>query len=598
MPNWSGTVLTSKGLALQAKVEAGTVMNITKLKIGDGVLGTGQTVATLNDLVHPIKIIDISALTPLANGTCKIHGIATNAGIEDGFYVRELGVFAQDPDVGEILYAYTADGSPDFLPPEGGPVAVSEELVINLAFSNATSITASIAMDGLVTVAVMQNAVNVHDNDPDAHGNRYLKLAGGEMSGPITLAADPTTDMEAATKQYADNNGGVNLRKNSHTYAVGDICYSKTAASYKYMQCTVGGVTAATEPTWPDVGQTVVDGGVTWVVRDIRAGEQVGSIKAWLANAAPAGWLALDTGAMVGRETYPQLWAWVQANAPLITEAEWQAQAAVQSSVGAYSSGDGSTTFRLPRLVDYQRGGLASDVGTWQGDAIRNITGWFNGKLSAGGAFRSETTGYGGGEVNSGGNGVTFDASRQVPTANENRPKTIRFLYCVKAFDALTNQGLIDITELANKVAGKAPGFKWVSVYRGSGGAQSIASVTTTKVSLNTVTLDTNNFWDSSNSRINIPAGVGKVNVIGSVEWPDNFTTEHSGRAVFIYKNGAAVATVSQPGLNGSLIHQVAAPMLAVTDGDYIELYIRNSDSAAKTITANVNTYLALEVIG
>ena len=88
MPNWSGTVLTNKGLALQAKVEAGTVMNITKLKIGDGILSSGQTVAALNDLVLPKKIIDISALTPLENGICKILGVVTNDGIEAGFYVR------------------------------------------------------------------------------------------------------------------------------------------------------------------------------------------------------------------------------------------------------------------------------------------------------------------------------------------------------------------------------------------------------------------------------------------------------------------------------------------------------------------------------
>ena len=32
----------------------------------------------------------------------------------------------------------------------------------------------------------------------------YLPLTGGTMLGPITLAADPTTAMQPATKQYAD----------------------------------------------------------------------------------------------------------------------------------------------------------------------------------------------------------------------------------------------------------------------------------------------------------------------------------------------------------------------------------------------------------
>lgn len=216
-----------------------------------------------------------------------------------------------------------------------------------------------------------------------------------------------------------------------------------------------------------DINITQVNG------KDIATVDQcsvsIGTIMPFLATKAQPGWLALDTGALVSRATYPDLWAWVQANAPLITEAAWQAQAAVQTSVGCYSSGDGSTTFRLPRLLDYLRGGLAADVGRWQEDAIRNITGsiinssgTFGGILShasasrtVSGAFAAINKSYGAhGDVSNGSFDITFDASKVVPTADENRPKTIRFLYCVKAFDAPTNQGLIDITQLANEIAG------------------------------------------------------------------------------------------------------------------------------------------------
>ena len=32
----------------------------------------------------------------------------------------------------------------------------------------------------------------------------FLPLAGGQMSGPLLLAADPTQPLEAASKQYTD----------------------------------------------------------------------------------------------------------------------------------------------------------------------------------------------------------------------------------------------------------------------------------------------------------------------------------------------------------------------------------------------------------
>ncbi len=83
-------------------------------------------------------------------------------------------------------------------------------------------------------------------------------------------------------------------------------------------------------------------------------------------NTPPDGCLGLQ-GALVSRTAYPELWAWVQANAPLITESAWQAQAAVQSSVGAYSNGDGSTNFRLPKIADFVSGtDMGRVAGTWR----------------------------------------------------------------------------------------------------------------------------------------------------------------------------------------------------------------------------------------
>jgi len=50
----------------------------------------------------------------------------------------------------------------------------------------------------------------------------------------------------------------------STVYAKGDIVAPTTPNGYLY-RCTVGGTTAASEPTWPTTfGNTVVDNGATW----------------------------------------------------------------------------------------------------------------------------------------------------------------------------------------------------------------------------------------------------------------------------------------------------------------------------------------------
>ncbi|WP_442958887.1 phage tail protein [Providencia sp. PROV091] len=96
------------------------------------------------------------------------------------------------------------------------------------------------------------------------------------------------------------------------------------------------------------------------------------------------------------------------------------------------------------RGVDYGRGIDANrTVLSAQGDTIRNITGQFaNNGLSTYGDAQSEGVGAftkiksgirSNREVDSVGCLYSFDASKVVPTANENRPRNIAFLYIVRA---------------------------------------------------------------------------------------------------------------------------------------------------------------------
>ena len=85
-------------------------------------------------------------------------------------------------------------------------------------------------------------------------------------------------------------------------------------------------------------------------------------------------------------------------------------------------------------------GGNSAALGVQQGDAIRNITGEFGAK--AVGMWRTETSGVfatsgtGGGSHDSNGWGTQnfqFDASRVVPTAEENRPVNQAVRYLIRA---------------------------------------------------------------------------------------------------------------------------------------------------------------------
>lgn len=150
MAQYTGMILTKKGRDLQAKAEAGATLSLTKVKIGDGQLGQGQSLEDLNDLINPLKTLAISSIQAENGGLCRIRTNITNLGITQGFYVREVGLFATDPDVGEILYAITTATSADYLPPEGGVTVVNNQFDIIVVVGNASTIKATISTSGFV----------------------------------------------------------------------------------------------------------------------------------------------------------------------------------------------------------------------------------------------------------------------------------------------------------------------------------------------------------------------------------------------------------------------------------------------------------------
>ncbi|MGF9822612.1 phage tail protein [Brevibacillus agri] len=157
MAQYTGMILTKKGRDLQAKAEAGATLTFTKAKIGDGQLGQGQSLENLNDLISPQKTLTISSVQAESGGLCRIRTNITNQGITQGFYVREIGLFAQDPDLGEILYAISTASAADYLPPEGGATIVNNQFDIIVIVGNASSISATITPTGLVNQEQLAN---------------------------------------------------------------------------------------------------------------------------------------------------------------------------------------------------------------------------------------------------------------------------------------------------------------------------------------------------------------------------------------------------------------------------------------------------------
>lgn len=163
MAEWSNATMTDIGADLQAKVNAGkTKLTFTKIKVGSGVNAT-----------NPLALTDvISSKWETTNFVVKQEGkivsvdtFITNNGIKEAFRMSEIGLFANDPDKGEILYAYLTDLEPDRMPAEGGAVVVSQELTIGMMFSNTGNVSLTVNMGALVN----QEQLKEHNSSTSSH---------------------------------------------------------------------------------------------------------------------------------------------------------------------------------------------------------------------------------------------------------------------------------------------------------------------------------------------------------------------------------------------------------------------------------------------
>ena len=202
MPNWSGLILTQQGRQLQAKVEAGTKLAITKLKLGSGVLPEGKQMEELRDLVTPKQNVGIATIEAQNDGTCKLSATISNTGLAAGYYVRELGVFATDPDKGEILYLVANDSAPDYLPAEGGATVVSQEFAVYVSASNTDNVVAQIDAGALATMGYVQLSLKNHNDDIDAHSAAIGKHNSAASVHTANLASKAEAEAGINTSKF------------------------------------------------------------------------------------------------------------------------------------------------------------------------------------------------------------------------------------------------------------------------------------------------------------------------------------------------------------------------------------------------------------
>lgn len=148
----TGTIITRKGVALIAKLLATEQqLTFTRAAVGTGSCPSGYDPASMLDLNQyrmDGAIAGFKAEGEKATVTFQI----SSEDVDEGFVITEAGVYAEDVDEGEILYAYLdLIGDPQYVYPKGGTIQKFAEIDFKTIVGQVKSVTATISPSSLVT---------------------------------------------------------------------------------------------------------------------------------------------------------------------------------------------------------------------------------------------------------------------------------------------------------------------------------------------------------------------------------------------------------------------------------------------------------------
>ena len=139
---FSRQITTSAGLALDTKIRAGlTTAEFTKISLGDGKYTGSEDLEKVTKLKKMRQSFGISSITTKEGNMVLLKVVVDNTGINEGYYISEAGIYARDPDKGEILYsiALGIEGKMDYQPSEAELINATSTFDFYVAVSNTES---------------------------------------------------------------------------------------------------------------------------------------------------------------------------------------------------------------------------------------------------------------------------------------------------------------------------------------------------------------------------------------------------------------------------------------------------------------------------
>lgn len=241
---WKDVVITKKGLNLQTKLMEGKVLRFTKAEAGAGI-------AEVENLPYQIKVDDVKQKVSLQTGKAADNGIEIqilldNMDLQTSYMLHQIGIYALDPEEGEILYCVAQTSEEKMIPSNQENPGFS--ITWKFLFQNFGSFSAELEMDsaGLVSMEAFQELkeqvgklnqnllekvypvgsiyISAVNTDPGTiFGGSWERFAKGR-----TLVG--VDEKETEFQKYGNLGGHKEMQSHSHSFTGSSVTTSTTGS--------------------------------------------------------------------------------------------------------------------------------------------------------------------------------------------------------------------------------------------------------------------------------------------------------------------------------------------------------------------------------
>lgn len=202
MSTWTNVTYTHKGLALLSKTTQGSSLKITRAVAGSGYVNP-EVLANQTAVSGAKQELTFQTISYPETGKCKLPMFLTSEGVASRYTVKQVGLYARDPDEGEILFFIAQSDNGTVVPSEKEMPAYTATWTFYFRYGQADNVDVTVDPSNAITVEMLEEVRKIAEEGISTaaagmvarHDNAAaFPLAGLKIFGRTTQNGTPAPD--------------------------------------------------------------------------------------------------------------------------------------------------------------------------------------------------------------------------------------------------------------------------------------------------------------------------------------------------------------------------------------------------------------------